>query len=294
MAKRLEDTLDTHDAPAALPRALLQLVRHAGPPAARSRLRLHRRQRQSGGAPDRRGASVPRARASPPASARRPWRESGTLSSWFSRRRSRAERPRRTQTVTETHLRRGGRGDRGISRRAPDLASRMGGPARGAGGPGGEPSRHRAHARERRRGRIPIRGPGVGEERAGLRREPRPRPRTRPCFSRVWMRPGERRPASGIGSRPWHSAPKRWSRPWTSASSSTPRASSSRSAIGWPTARSIPTATTCWPPRRGWEASWPSPRATSRPGTGSCWAGPSRRSGAVQRSSPGRAPCSST
>ena len=116
----------------------------------------------------------------------------------------------------------------------------------------------------------------------------------RPSFSRVWTRPRRRRPPLGIASPPSHSAPNGWSRPWTSGSCSTPRASCSRSAIASPTARSIPAATTCWHPRRGWEASWPSPRATFRPGTGSCWAGLSRRWGAVPPSSPGRAPCSNT
>jgi cyclic beta-1,2-glucan synthetase len=93
---------------------------------------------------------------------------------------------------------------------------------------------------------------------------------------------------------PSHCAPSSWSTKWTSGSCSTLRASCSRSAIARRRARSIPTATTCWPPKRGWEASWPSPRAMSPRATGSCWAARSRPSVAGPPWSPGPAPCSST
>ena len=47
--------------PGALPRPLLQLVRHESPRSAGASVRVHRRQRQSRGAPDRASARVPRA-----------------------------------------------------------------------------------------------------------------------------------------------------------------------------------------------------------------------------------------
>ena len=92
---------------------------------------------------------------------------------------------------------RGRGGDVGRSGGSPDVPSRMGRTARGAGGPGGESSGHRPHARERCRGRVPIRGPGLGEERSGLRREPRPRSRDGQ-LSRVWTRPEA---ATALGHR---------------------------------------------------------------------------------------------
>ncbi len=45
--------------------------------------------------------------------------------------------------------------------------------------------------------------------------------------------------------------------------------SCSRSDIAWPMARSTRAATICLPPRRGWQASWQSRRATFPPVTGS-------------------------
>ena len=47
--------------------------------------------------------------------------------------------------------------------------------------------------------------------------------------------------------------------------------------------RSTRAATICSPPRRGWRASWRSPRATFRPATGSGSAAPSRRSRTAPR-----------
>ena len=56
---------------------------------------------------------------------------------------------------------------------------------------------------------------------------------------------------------------------WSSAFSSTPRDSCSRSGTGWPTASSIPAVTTCSPRKRASRASSRSPRATCRCGIGS-------------------------
>ncbi len=277
-----------HVRPASLPRSPLQLVRHAGPAAARSRLRLHRRQRQSGGPPDRRGAGVPRAHAAP---ALRPGDPGGNP------RRARAAArvgggSRASAAVADRDggaPARGGRGDGGGPRGSPDVAAGLGAPARRS-----SPSWRRTCWTSLARSRTTPRP----------RPDPKSSPGRRACrtASRAMratsMQPcGPRSPAgrrSRTGSPRSPSTQNGWSRRWTSGSSSTPRASCSRSAIARPRARSIPTATTCWPPSRGWAASWPSPRAMSRRGTGSCWAARSRRWGAVPRSSPGRAPCSST
>ena len=65
---------------------------------------------------------------------------------------------------------------------------------------------------------------------------------------------------------------RRWR--WNSTSCSIPTGCCSRSATRSREGCSIRAATTCWPRRRGWRASWPSPRATRPRGTGSGWAMP--------------------
>jgi cyclic beta-1,2-glucan synthetase len=92
----------------------------------------------------------------------------------------------------------------------------------------------------------------------------------------------------------WRSAPRPWSRRWTSGSCSTNRATSCRSATACPTPPWIPVATTCWHPRPGWPASSPSPRPTCHRSTGSAWAASSPRSGAARRWCRGPGRCSNT
>ena len=191
-----------------------------------------------------------------------------------------AARPRRAQTVTGAHLRTAAEA---MAAALEDPPTALPGWARRLE----ELSAHAENLLDIARtlandadARGPVRGRGLGDERARLRREPRARPRR--------GAPLERR-LSAIAS-----TPNGWSRTWTSGSSSMRRGSCSPSAIARRKARSTPTATTCSPPRRGWAASWPSPRAMSRRGTGSCWAGRSRPLGEGPPSSPGRAPCSST
>ena len=75
------------------------------------------------------------------------------------------------------------------------------------------------------------------------------------------------------GSTPSPTRPSSSFGRWNSASCSTRRESSSRSAIGSPTGRSTPATTTSWRPRLAWPASWPLPRAMSMPTTGSGSAG---------------------
>ena len=86
-----------------------------------------------------------------------------------------------------------------------------------------------------------------------------------------------RRPAPALVATAWRTSASslgQWRSRWTSASCSTPTGSSCRSAICRATASATRIATTCSPPRRGSRASSRSPRATSRPSTGSGWAAP--------------------
>jgi cyclic beta-1,2-glucan synthetase len=74
--------------------------------------------------------------------------------------------------------------------------------------------------------------------------------------------------------------PRSRDRRWSSASCSTGTRSCCRSAFRSPPTGWIPAAMTFSPPRRGWRACSPSPRAMSRPATGSAWAARPRPMGA--------------
>jgi cyclic beta-1,2-glucan synthetase len=96
----------------------------------------------------------------------------------------------------------------------------------------------------------------VRSRRKSSGRPPDRKTKNGPCSSRSWSCP-ERRPRRwSIARQPSRCRPSGWRGPWTSASCSTPRASCSPSATAWPMARSTPAATTCWPPKRDWRASW--------------------------------------
>ena len=76
------------------------------------------------------------------------------------------------------------------------------------------------------------------------------------------------------GCWPLSKPPAKWRWRWSSASCATRSASCCPSASWRTKARWTPTATTCWRPRPGWPASWPSPRMTSPPASGSASAAP--------------------
>ncbi len=245
-----------HDgAPAALPRPLLQLVRHARPAAAGPALRLVGGQRQ----PRRHTWLPPRMR---PGSGR-------TLPS---RRRRFAAGARDALDLAREALH---------AIPAPvRTAVRLVAAARDGDRP------HRRHAG--RDGASAGRQPAAPARPGAARRHPA---RTSPgrWRARATMTPaatcssgrtqpsapsragdatahGPRRPtarAEGAGWRPWPTPCGRWPTRWSSAFCSTRSASCCPSATASPTARSTRAATTCSPPRRGWRASSRSPRATS-------------------------------
>ena len=242
--------------PRAVPRPPLQLVRHARPAAARARVRVHGRQRQPR-RPPARAVRTPAARwSSEPlpigAGARA---ASATRIALTRRRPRRAPTDRRTQTLTRRHL------DDALAalaaharrRRRPDAWARAARRARGgrrdargrrAGADGG--ARRRTRERARRAGRTRPRA---------SRREPCPRPRAASApapaatatshvaeladLRIAAMAPdADRRSGRSVATSLRRlraiadARPSDCSARWTSRSSSTRRASSSRSATG--------------------------------------------------------------
>ena len=121
----------------------------------------------------------------------------------------------------------------------------------------------------------------------------RRRPEARSRATAVTSKGRRRRPLlRRRASRPWRRARERQRSQWSSAFCLTTTASCSRSVISSPRARSTRAVTISSPLRRGWRASWRSPRATFRPDTGSTLAVLSLPSRAARRSSPGRGRCS--
>ncbi len=258
--ERLEATLATMGGLAALPRPLLQLVRHARSAAARPALRLVGGQRQSGRTPDRAGERLP--------GVERPTGGRAPRSSPASTTRC-SSRARRCRACPTTGGRRRSRGSSSAMRsmrwrprcsghRCPptDIGARL-----------AELAPHAATMADIARTLASERGDDAGAEmlfwaEATLRVDREPPPRRAPQW------PTPRTPWSA-GSRRSRRRRERWRSRWSSASCSTRSASCSRSATGSPTARSIRAATTCSPPRRAWRASSRSPRATCRRGTGS-------------------------
>ncbi len=103
--------------------------------------------------------------------------------------------------------------------------------------------------------RAPPRRPPQGLSRPVSRRLSNARPPPPPRSPGAW--------------RSWPGSPPTCSPTWSSPSSTIPSASCSRSAIASPRASSTPATTICWPPRRAWRASSPSPRTTCPRSTGS-------------------------
>ena len=248
-----------------IPRSPLQLVRHADPATVGARVRLHGRQRQprrpSAGdvqrlSPDDRSAA---ARSVPPrpASATR-WRSPGTPTA-----KPIAAGIRWSDTLEALD--------------APPANVRRVVGAPGAGVVGHEHDRRRPGCTRRRRaddvdrgrprdGREPSSRPlvvGVGRVDAdGASTELTLAEFADGHDSRRWRR-------SCVGC--WLSPTRRsgWSRRWISGSCSTRCASCSRSGSASGRVRSTRATTTCLLRKRGSRVSSPSPRATSRPTTGS-------------------------
>ena len=285
MVERLEATLATIGQPRAVPRAPVQLVRHARPAPARARVRVVGRQWQSRRPPARAVQRLPP--DDRPAA-------SGRGRAGRDRRRDRADprgcrRDRRRPEKPDAHP--------AAPRRSPRAARRgqLRRPrdARGLGGPPGRALRARPDAVGRRRGphRRAGRGPGwrardLGRGGPASRQQPCPGSRAAPAPS-AGGRPSRRSPSCPIrrtgspardrrprrcsfdGSRRSPTRPSSSSGRWTSASCSTRPASSSRSGSGSGTARWIRATTTSSPPRPASRASSRSPRGMSRRTTGS-------------------------
>ncbi len=239
--------------PGALPGTPAQLVRHGHPGSAPSPLRVDCRQRQPRGcAPDPGAGS---------AGSREPSPDRGAAA----------------------------RGTGGY-RRSPAKGLVFDG---GIGKPSGRGDDQRPRARHHRRGRRggfrPPRGhaPGIraasggvdrGDRSAGTGRRSRRRRLLGACGAGRAGRSGARaRRRAGV---PCTHSPPACAPSWTrcaSTFSTTVGAASSRSATAWPMPRvqaaSTGSSTICWRPKRGWPASSPSPKATSRSSTGSTWDG---------------------
>ena len=248
--------------PAALPRPLLQLVRHARPAPARPALRLVGGQRQSRRAPDRARQCLPGVDR-PPAGGRRAVLPASTTPCDLTREALQATS--RRPADADDHA--AASSTTRSTRWPPRCARRRVAARRTSRHDSRTLAPHAATLADIARTLASERGDDAGadmlfwaEATQRVDREPPPRRRAdRRRRARPGTAPGD---ARGDGARPW---PTRWS----SASCSTRTASCSRSAIGSPRARSTRAATTCSPPRRASRASSRSPRATSRRGTGS-------------------------
>ena len=164
---------------------------------------------------------------------------------------------RRTQLVDAARARAGALDE--LAANLPRLPDRL----RRARAARREGRRHRPCARQRAGRRCQRRHAVLGRGRAAVDREPSARRRAgRPSRSRRW--------SAGCRRSSRRRAP--WPTPWSSLSCSTGIAGCCRSAISSPRTASTRVATTCSPRRPGSRASSPSPRATSRPATGSGWA----------------------
>ncbi len=251
-----------HDAPpAALSRALLQLVRHARPASAGSALRVLGGQRQPRRASHhrgQRGTGVDRGAAPSHRFRRRPARCAAARPG-SARRHSSADAHSRRSVEAAGRPSRGDRAHRGpvagCRRRRHHIAGADALSRRNA-------RRHRSDARERQR-RGYLRRPallvagGSGQDRELAKRNDGHDPK--------------RHALCASDSPPSQARRARWRRPWSSTSCSIRNAACFRSAIGQRTVRSIRVATTSWPRRPGSRVSSPSPRATFPRATGSGW-----------------------
>ena len=250
-----------HEPARAMPRSLLQLVRHTGPAAARTTLRLFRGQRQPGRPPAHAGQRLRRNDCAGPGRAQ-----------IFAghRRRLRAGPP----IAREDH------GSPGLPARDRSASATVVGPA----------ARPRA-ARRRASTALAADRAIVGADSVELASD---RARQGSAETAVWAdatSAHRREPLARTGaaarcgcralSQRLRRLPRRhaaWRRRWASTFCSTRSASCSRSAIACSRAASIRTATTCWLPKRGWQASSQSRTATCRHGTGSASGGRRPRS----------------
>ena len=263
-----------HDgAPAALPRPLLQLVRHARPAPARAALRLVGGQRQPRRAPRSRWPARAASGSDTPApTGRRRRRARRRAATWRARRCASFRRSRPAITITRGLLEDRVRRSRGgACGRADWRAIRT--PTRCAAAVERAATLVDMVRTLAQRDSTPIAATDLRRTGCEATRRTIESWRTRPA-----ARATRRGVASSSTSRSLATARSSWPTRWSSASCSTRSASCCRSATAPPTARSTPAATTCSPPKRGSRASSRSPRATCRRGTGSGSAAPSRRS----------------
>ena len=261
---------------ATIPRAFLQLVRHARPAAARAPLRLVGRQRQPRRPPDRARQRLPE------------WSEAPLAAAASCRHRGRARADRGRGGRPSRRRRRTADGDAAAAR---SCARRAWHDARDRG---------RMRPSDCRRGCARL-ATQAGDRRSILRaRSPSKRGdgrRRRTCLlgarrrgarSPAIARDLARRRADTQSLRARLTALEDAARAMALAMDFgfllDPRPAAALDRLSRRRRRARPQAATiCWPPRHGWPASSPSPRATSRPATGSGSAARSRRSGTARR-----------